>query len=560
MDDNLKVQFFDELFDIFSNQKDGWYAFYADYSSGKVHWSSELMNYFGMPQRVMDNNEALDKYISLIHPDDYEKYTDAVKDMFDGKTDSLIVSYRIKNKFGKYTTVSTYSQFKRDELGRPLFYAGYVVNYEKHDMVEPTTGLYTVKVLMTHLEELVSGNKSFFLLLFSIRNFTSINTKYGYVIGNQLLHEVAEIALSYRNGALVYRLEGTKFALLKDFDDDNANVNEYAQKTFNHIKNQLKSGINIDDHLIKLDIFGGGVNSTDNSVSTNTIYTSALYALSKSKEAGMTELNILNTSSVNETREKLYVLNEIRESVLNSYNGFYLVYQPIFSSDERKLVSMESLLRWRGESYGEIMPNTFIEWLEKDPVFYDLGIWILETALETAKPIINIKPDFIVNVNLAYPQLERDEFENDLKIVIEKSKVNPKNIRLELTERCRLLDKNLLIHRMEFIKSLGIQTSLDDFGTGYSAINLLFELPTNQIKIDKEFIKNIETEKPKQIMLKAITDCARILNAHVCIEGIESKEMADYICSNYNITSLQGYYFSKPVEIETFMDNIGKWL
>ena len=190
---------------------------------------------------------------------------------------------------------------------------------------------------------------------------------------------------------------------------------------------------------------------------------------------------------------------------------------------------MEALLRWYGDDCGEIFPGTFIEWLEKDPVFFDLGNWILRRALEDVKKIISIIPDFIVNINLAYPQLGRDDFEENLKRIVDESCVNPKNIRLELTERCKLLDEKLLIKKMYYIQSLGIQTSLDDFGTGYSAINLLFDLPSNQIKIDRFFIQNIQNEESKSIMLKAIIDCARKNGAHVCVEGIETKEMADSI-------------------------------
>ena len=122
------------------------------------------------------------------------------------------------------------------------------------------------------------------------------------------------------------------------------------------------------------------------------------------------------------------------------------------------------------------------------------------------------------------------------------------------------MDVNLLRQKLKFIQDMGMQTSLDDFGTGYSSINLLFDLPVNQIKIDRSFIQDIDKEEPKKVMLKAIVDCARILGAHVCVEGLETREMVDYVCDNFDITSMQGYYYSKPIMLEDFLDNMHKWM
>jgi len=481
--------------------------------------------------------------------------------MFEGKIDELNIPYRIRNKNGEYVTVATYSKFKRDENGNPAFYAGSVVNYQKHDLVEPTTGLFTTKYLIEKMEKYVSEKKAYFLLVFGVRDFDSINNKYGYIMGNQVLRSIAGIALASRNGADVFKLEGTKFALLKSFDLEDTSIEKFGSNEFNNIRDYIAKGIQINDTKVYVDIYGGAVYTNETDITPNTIYTSALFALSKAREASNSDsLNIFNQSWLVEERQKLSLYESIRDSVKEDCKGFFLAYQPIISKKTGKLIAMEALLRWFGDECGEVFPGTFIEWLEKDPVFYDLGTWILKKALEDAKKIIAIIPDFIVNINLAYPQLGRDDFEEQLKTIVEESGVNPKNIRLELTERCKLLDENLLIKRMHFIHSLGIQISLDDFGTGYSAINLLFDLPTDQIKIDRFFIENIQNDQLKCIMLKAIIDCARIIGSHVCVEGIETKEIADYICGNFNITSLQGFYYSKPVTLDKFIENMNKWM
>ncbi len=561
MEDYLKVRYFDELFDIFSSQKEGWYAFYADYTHDKVHWSQEMVDFLGLPARIMDNDFALSLYVSLIHPDDREQFEQEAKRMFDGEKDELNVPYRIKNKDGIYTMVATFSKFKRDGEGKPVFYAGSVINYEKSYQVEPTTGLFTTQQMIELMEHYKEQDKSYFLMLFSVRDFSSVNNNYGYIEGNRVLRSLADIARLHRNGAEVFKLEGTKFAMLKAFDNGDESIHTFGVSEFDNIRKHLQEGVQVKDKKIFIDIYGGAVYTDDSEITPNTIYTSALFALAKAKEnTSLDSLNVFNQSSILEDRKRLLMYNEIRESIRFDCKGFFLVYQPIIGKDSNRLVSMEALLRWYGDEFGEIFPGTFIEWLEKDAIFYDLGKWIIKTALEDAKDIIKIIPDFIVNINLAYPQLGRDEFEEELKHLVEESGVNPKNIRLELTERCKLLDKKLLRRRLEYIQSLGMQTSLDDFGTGYSAINLLFDVPTNQIKIDRSFIMNIQNEEPKRIMLKAIVDCARVLGAHVCVEGIETEELANYVKENFNITSLQGFYYSRPIQLKEFKKNMHKWM
>ncbi len=561
MDDFLKIQYFDELIDIFSSQQEGWYAFYADYSKSQVHWSKELVDFLGLPSRIMDEREALSYFISLIHPDDYPIYMEEVRKMFNGEIDGLEIPYRLKNKDGEYVTVGTYSKFKRDKDGNPVFYAGSVVNYQKHDLIEPTTGLYTIKQMIERMDTLSSEGKSYFLLILSIRDFSSVNNKYGYIGGNNILRTISKILMTCRNGAEVFKLEGTKFALLKAFEPGDKNIETYGPNEFTNIKRFLSQGLSLDKSKVYLDIYGGAVYTDEPGISPHTIYTSALFALTKAQDDTTSDsLNVFNQSWLSEERQKLSLYEAIRDSIKDNCKGFFLTYQPIISTSTGKLCAMEALLRWYGDEYGEVFPGTFIEWLEKDPVFYDLGTWILKRALEDSKKVISIIPNFIVNINLAYPQLARDDFELQLKTIVDESGVNPKNIRLELTERCKLLDEKLLIKKMKYIQSLGIQTSLDDFGTGYSAINLLFDLPTNQIKIDRFFISNIQNEESKCIMLKAIIDCARKNGAHVCVEGIETKEMADYMCSNFNITSLQGYYYSKPIKLQDFIENMPKWM
>ena len=126
-----------------------------------------------------------------------------------------------------------------------------------------------------------------------------------------------------------------------------------------------------------------------------------------------------------------------------------------------------------------------------------------------------------------------------------------------MTERCRDLDIHFLRGEVEFFHSQGIKIALDDFGTGNSSLSLALELPFDELKVDMSFIRDIKQKPQNQAMVQSIVDYARRTNTETCIEGIEDKEVSDYI-EKFGSTWQQGYYYSKPVPIEQFEEVVRK--
>lgn len=212
---------------------------------------------------------------------------------------------------------------------------------------------------------------------------------------------------------------------------------------------------------------------------------------------------------------------------------------------------MEALLRWELEPYGMVSPGVFMEWLEQDPCIFDLGNWILRTALTDVQKLRKETEGFFVNVNVAAAQLERREFRSAVMNILKETGAKPEELCLELTERCRDLDIHFLRGEVEFFHSQGIKIALDDFGTGNSSLSLALELPFDELKVDMSFIRDIKQKPQNQAMVQSIVDYARRTNTETCIEGIEDKEVSDYI-EKFGSTWQQGYYYSKPVPIEQF--------
>lgn len=290
-----------------------------------------------------------------------------------------------------------------------------------------------------------------------------------------------------------------------------------------------------------------------------TIYTCLKFAYYSSRDQKQGELTPFNDQVGDSNRRLTSQLNAIRESVIYGCEGFFLLYQPIIDSATEKLVGTEALIRWENDVHGYVAPDQFVPYLEKDAVFYDLGKWILHRAIDDTLPFVRENPEFVVNVNLSYSQMERSEFLSDVMDILMETGFPPQNLCLEITERCRLLDLDILLNTVVFLKSQGVQFALDDFGTGYSSLNLLKNVPVDVIKIDKEYVLDAETNIIDRSIVEGISRIVDKAGLYVCAEGVETVAIRDYL-RQYPIRHFQGFLYDEPIPIDTLVNKYGKAL
>ena len=254
---------------------------------------------------------------------------------------------------------------------------------------------------------------------------------------------------------------------------------------------------------------------------------------------------------IDESRNSLTRLNEIRNSIVDECAGFELYYQPVVDAKTEEMCGAEALIRWRNNDYGLVPPFLFVPILEQDSLFPELGKWILREAMICGNRIRAKYPNFVMNVNLSYAQLERTDFVDVVLDLLKATHFPAKNICLELTERCRLLDVKLLQNIFVRLREEGVRIALDDFGTGFSSLGVLRKLPIDCVKIDRDYVLNIQSNKEDRNTVKFISQLAEAFNAELCVEGVETAEMRDML-RKFNVTSFQGFYYSRPVPIEEF--------
>ena len=163
----------------------------------------------------------------------------------------------------------------------------------------------------------------------------------------------------------------------------------------------------------------------------------------------------------------------------------------------------------------------------------------------------------MMNINLSYTQLEKADFVDMVFHILEDMDYPPEHICFEVTERCRLLDIDLLKNVIASLKARGIKIALDDFGTGFSSVGIVRELPFDIIKIDREFVRKIEVNPVDRELVKYISGLASLFGAKVCVEGIETEGMRD-ILQDFHVESFQGYYYAKPLMPENIIEMVEK--
>lgn len=538
------------VFEAFANTSANRYLYLCNLRTNVSRWSRSAVEYFGLPGEYMF--DAGNIWAEHIHPDDREMYIKDIDDVFSGRKPCHSLEYRARSKDGNYVMCSCRGIVLKGENGEPDLFAGTLTNHGVVESIDAVTGLYNGYEFMNAVRGMISRKESALVLMIGISEFSTINSVYDYAFGNKVLAAFAQelSALVHGRGA-VYRMDGAKFA----FCVPNGSAEE-ARSLFRKAQEIARFRLVVSGVNVSLSVCGGALFFDKGIGNESAIRAGVSYALACSKQDGHGELVFSGDDSEgDEHRRTLELMNRIHASVVQGNKGFYLLYQPMVNARDNTVQGMEALLRWRDEEHGEVPPGRFVPWLENDPVFFELGNWILEQALIDGRKILETKPDFVVNVNVAYTQLSRTGFREAVMDALSRTGFPAQNLCLELTERCRTLDINLLRSELEFFISHGIRIALDDFGTGESSMSLLRNLPISSLKIDRAFVSDIIKNQKDQAIVEMICHCASLLNMEVCVEGIETEDVRRFVDS-YSPDCYQGYYFSRPVPLERVLSSV----
>ncbi|MBQ8030786.1 MAG: EAL domain-containing protein, partial [Butyrivibrio sp.] len=467
--------------------------------------------------------------------------------VYAGKKVGPNIEYRAKNKNGEYVVCSCRGVVIKDYSGNPVFYACSIINKGIVDNNDPITLLPNQYEMLNYMRQLKMQKKVYTILMINFIDFGDINRRYGYAIGNNILRATAtKLLQDVKEQGRVYRGDGTVLAVITEL----MTLDE-VKKFYGRMRSFTREALAINGKKVGAEIGGGVIIATDFNVDEHSIYTSAKYALDFSKTQRHGNLIIFHNDELDNKKSNIELVDAVRSSVVNRMEGFFLEYQPIVSSVDGRLGGMEVLLRWQKEPYGVVSPSEFVPWLEQDQVFYNLGNWILETALKDALEIRQNIKDFYLSVNLALMQLERSEFRTTLIDILRRTGYPATGLCLELTRGSRQLSVEHLKSQVEFLKSCGVRIGLDV--ADFASLDYVRHFPVDLVNIVPALTDGIDQNITNKYVIETITAFTHRLRIRTCYTGIEDEETAK-IARQFPVSDLMGYYYGRPCKIEQFKE------
>jgi Amt family ammonium transporter len=233
-------------------------------------------------------------------------------------------------------------------------------------------------------------------------------------------------------------------------------------------------------------------------------------------------------------------------------NEFALHYQPVVDLVEQRVVSAEALLRWQHPRLGVIGPSRFVPMLEDTELIDEIGLWTLTTACREARGWIDRGlPPVKVAVNLSARQLRDTRLPATIARALDLYRLPPHSLELELTETAAMEDADRTHAMFTALRAIGVSLAIDDFGAGYSSLSYVKKLPFDKLKIDREFVQNVDSRPDSQAICQALVALGRGLNLAVLAEGVETRAEVEVLAS-LGCTAFQGYYFFRPLPAVAF--------
>lgn len=395
------------------------------------------------------------------------------------------------------------------------------------------------------------NNSLIAVVLFDIDRFKDINDVYGHNIGDLLLVDIARrLKESVRHNDTIARLGGDEFVILLNGLNQVNDFEVPVQLVMKH----LSEPYFIDSFEINITVSMGISIYPMHGGDLVKLLQNSDIALYKVKSQGKNNYKLYSEVMSSIVNEKMELENSLRKALAN--NELFLEYQTIVDINTGMINGVEALLRWNHPDYGIIPPMKFIPLAEESGLIVPIGEWVLRTACSQAKKWQESgSPKMFLSVNLSPIQFKSCNILSSILQILNDTQFDPEYLMLEITEGAAMKDMENTINLLRRFRECKIKVAIDDFGIGYSSMAYLKRLPIYAIKVDKFFIKDIQSDPECIAIVTAMIAMAHSMRLKVIVEGIENDEQLmrlgslklEYIGSPV-CDAAQGYLFSRPVD------------
>jgi len=526
-----------------------------DLESSIAHLSAEHIETAGLDSSSKDLKLTFDEYLErFVHPDDRDRLRSWAEFAKARGPEEVArdLEYRTIGVEGEVRHLSAACR-KRSGEEKILFLVAQDVTDRRRmeeellrgSLYDALTGLPNRSLILDRIRALIDhgGRGPCVIMVLGLDRFQAVNASLGRDVGDGLLLGVSvRLVGALPPGTTVGRMSHDAFAILLE-GDDLGEITRMAEMLRHVVRTPLPLGGR------ELVLTGSiGISAImPGECSADELLSRAESAVFQASARGGDCLAFFDEERSRMAREKVDLEMELGKAIPQQLE---LHYQPIVHLDDGRLAGFEALLRWRHPERGLISPMVFIPIAERSGLIHPIGLWVMEEAMRLEaswQQEMGAAAPFM-SINLSVKQFLHDDLADQIRLCLHKTGVDPKGIKLEITESALSEDPKHVTELLENLVATGIRFSLDDFGTGYSSLGYLSSFPVQTLKVDKSFVDQLGSDGKKTRITSAIVSLAHTLGMDVVAEGIETEAQWRHL-RLLGCEYGQGYHFSKPLPL-----------
>jgi len=502
-------------------------------------------------------------YNDLIKPE-YQEYIWSKWNVAIKKHKKFKEEYEIITPSGQIKWVWEQGQGIYDKDGNVICLEGLIIDitYRKNNEIKlkylsehnSLTGLFNLRTF----EEIYSINNAnrrgkSAIIMINVSTFSAINSTLGYRYGQKLIKDVSNCLLALaKEGFLLFHISIDHFVFYITNYEESQQLSDFCEKIIQTLDDKIyQKTISFNIGVIEIDKY--------DREEAEGILKKAYYAAERKSNSYRFSCCFFSKEMDKNLQREVAIIQALTKTIFEENDpSLFMYYQPIVGLKTNEIVAFEALARYKSDSIGFVSPAEFIPIAEASQLILPLGKKIMKLVFSFAADLKQRGYESIVIAfNVSAIQLLSENFLIDLVNLVEETGVDPKNLKVEITESAFSDNYHEINEKLNKIQSMGMKIAIDDFGTGYSSLARERELNVNCLKIDKYFIDKLVNTSPKYAITGDIISMAHKLGHYVVAEGVEYEIQRQYLIE-HDCDMMQGYLFSKPVNQEIAIGMLDK--